>query len=111
LTTKEIWSIAVKASGTPFPAYGFPMWAMYALCWSAEHLNWLIGMETVATVAGLRLSRVVEDFDNTKARRELQWNPRPVEESIAEAACWFYRSGRRSRRRAREAIQREPPSP
>ncbi len=106
LPLKEIWSIAARAAGTPFPLYRFPMWAMFALTWTTEKLNWLIGMETVSTVTGLRLSLIVKDFDNTKARRELHWNPRPVEESIAEAARWFHQRGRKSMRRAKEALQR-----
>jgi len=107
LTTKEIWSIAVKAAGTPFPVYSMPIWVIYAACWLAEHCSWLLGLETEVTLTALRLSRIVKDFDSTKTRRELHWNPRPVEESIAEAACWFHqhRRGRKSLR-PRKPIQR-----
>jgi dihydroflavonol-4-reductase len=96
------------------------MWVMYAGCWLAEHGSWLVGLETEVTTVSLRLTRIVDDFDNTKARRELHWNPRPVEESIGEAACWFHqnRRGRKSLR-PKKAIQRGasaastglPPSP
>ncbi len=106
LPLKTIWSVAKEAAGSPFPLVRFPMWAMYALTWTTEKLNWLLGMETVSTVTGLRLSLLIKDFDNSKARRELHWNPRPVEESIAEAARWFHRRGRKSTRRAKEALQR-----
>ena len=107
LTIKEIWSIAVKAAGTPFPVYSMPMWVMFAGCWLSEHCSWLVGLETEVTVTGLRLTRIVKDFDNTKARRELHWNPRPVEESIGEAARWFHQQ-RRARKslRPRKPIQR-----
>ncbi len=106
LTVKEIWSIAKEAAGSPLPVYTFPMWAMYALTWTTEKLNWMLGMETVSTVTGLYISTLVKDFDNTKARQELHWNPRPVEESIAEAAIWFKKQGRKSRQRTKETIQR-----
>jgi dihydroflavonol-4-reductase len=105
LTVKEIWKIAAKAAGTPFPIYTFPLWAMYALTWTTEKLNWLMGMETVSTVMGLRISLLMKDFDSTKARQELHWNPRPVEESIAEAAIWFHQRGRKSRQRTKEVLQ------
>ncbi len=100
LTLKEIWSLAVKAAGTPIPAYSMPMWIMYLGCWIAENSSWLVGVETEVTLKSLRLSRIPQDFDNEKARGELHWNPRPVEESIAEAACWFQqqlRSGKKLR--------------
>jgi nucleoside-diphosphate-sugar epimerase len=35
------------------------------------------------------MMRMVKKFDSTKARTELGWNPRPVEESLAEGARWF----------------------
>jgi dihydroflavonol-4-reductase len=89
LSLKELWTIAVKAAGTPFPVYSLPMWLMYSGCWISERLCWLIGKETEVSITSLRLTRIVKGFDNTKARTELHWNPRPVEESIAEAACWF----------------------
>lgn len=107
LPLREIWTIAVKAAGTPFPVYSLPMWVMYAGCWLAEHGSWLLGLETEVTTIGLRLTRIVDDFDNTKARRELHWNPRPVEECIGEAARWFHqnRRGKKSLR-PRKVIQR-----
>ena len=43
-----------------------------------------------------------------KARRELHWNPRPVEESIAEAARWFQQQLREGKPlRPRQSIKRE----
>ncbi len=97
LTLKELWTIAVEAAGTRWPVYTMPMWVMYAGCWLAEHTVWLVGRETEITLDSLRLTRVVGDFDNRKAREELHWHPRPVEEAIAEAARWFQRE-RKARR-------------
>lgn len=89
LRLKTIWTIAVEAAGTRWPVYTMPMWIMYAACWLCEHGSWLLGLETEITVTSLRLSRIVKNFDNSKTRKELHWNPRPVEESIAEAGRWF----------------------
>lgn len=107
LTLKEIWSIAVKAAGTPFPVYSMPMWLMYSACWLSERGSWLLGKETEVSVNSLRLTRIVKGFDNSKARNELHWNPRPVEESIAEAACWFrdQRRSSKSKLRPNETLQ------
>ena len=35
------------------------------------------------------LQRIMGDYDNSKARRELGWEPRPMDESLKEAAIWF----------------------
>ena len=109
LTLKEIWTLAVKSAGTRIPVYSMPMWIMYAGCWLGEHGSRLLGLETEVTLKSLRLSRIPQDFDNSKARQELRWNPRPVEESIAEAARWFHQQLREKKSlRPRQSIAREP---
>ncbi|MCP5068573.1 MAG: NAD-dependent epimerase/dehydratase family protein [bacterium] len=105
LPLREIWSTAVKAAGTPWPVYTLPMWVMYAGCWIAENGSWMLGLETEITLKSLRLTRIVKDFDNSKARKELHWNPRPVEESIAEAARWFHGQRKRKALRPKASIQ------
>jgi dihydroflavonol-4-reductase len=104
LPLKEMWSIAVEAAGTPWPAYSAPMWIMYAGCWLAARGSWLLGLETEVTVDSLRLTQIVKDFDSTKARKELHWNPRPVEEAIAEAARWFHSQRGRGAFRPKAAL-------
>jgi dihydroflavonol-4-reductase len=89
LSLKQIWSIAAKAAGLRFPVLILPMWVMYLGCWLSERGTWLLGRETKIALKSLRLTRIIQDFDNSKARNELHWNPRPVEESIAEAGRWF----------------------
>jgi dihydroflavonol-4-reductase len=107
LRIKEIWSIAVKAAGTPWPVYSMPMWVMYAGCWLGEKGGWLLGLETEVTVTSLRLTQIVKDFDNSKARKELHWSPRPVEESIGEAARWYHSHRRRSALRPKASLPRD----
>jgi dihydroflavonol-4-reductase len=107
LTIKKIWSIAVKAAGTPWPVYSMPMWVMYAGCWLGEKGGRLLGLETEVTVTSLRLTRVVKDFENSKARKELHWDPRPVEEAIGEAARWYHSQKRRSALRPKASLPRD----
>ncbi len=108
LTLKQIWTIAIKAAGTPIPAYSMPTWIMVAGCWLAEHGSWLFGLETEITLTSLRLSMIPEDYDNSKARQELHWNPRPVEESIAEAAIWYREQRRAGSKKVRPRAAIEP---
>ena len=60
----------------------------------------LRGSDERLTLNALRLMRAEAPVDCTKARRDLGWQPRPVEESIREAARWWVqlRAGKASRR-------------
>jgi len=45
--------------------------------------------DTVVTMSSIHLQRIMGDYDNSKARSELGWEPRPMDESLREAAIWF----------------------
>ncbi len=89
LKLKEIVIIAKQRVGLNDRLYKIPIPIMYAICWTAERLAWLARKETRFSVQGLRCSFKVKDFDNSKALKELGWQPRPVQEAIAEAAQWL----------------------
>jgi nucleoside-diphosphate-sugar epimerase len=40
-------------------------------------------------MSSIVLSHIMGDYDNSKARTELGWQPRPMDESLQEAAAWF----------------------
>ena len=60
----------------------------------------LRGTDEQMTFASVRLMRAEAEVDCGKARRELGWQPRPVTESIREAAR-FWADMRSARRKAR----------
>jgi dihydroflavonol-4-reductase len=41
------------------------------------------------SIASLRCSTLLPDVDSAKARRELDWQPRPIEQSVAEAVDYY----------------------
>lgn len=47
------------------------------------------GKDTELSLASVRMMRSEADVDHGKAVRELGWQPRPVEESIREAARFW----------------------
>ena len=49
----------------------------------------LTGTDEQLSLDSLRLMRAEAPVDCTKAKRELGWQPRPVEESIREAAQFW----------------------
>ncbi len=89
MSFKEVFDIAARYAGKKGPWLRIPMPMMYVTCWFAKRIAYVLGRETYVTADALRLSFVMKDFDNSKARAELGWRPRPMEESIREAAEWF----------------------
>jgi dihydroflavonol-4-reductase len=65
----------------------------------------LRGTDEQLSMGSLRLMRAEAPVDCGKAKRELGWEPRPVEESIAEAAR-FWVGLREARRGAKSAPDR-----
>ena len=65
-----------------------------------DFLARLRGTDERMTLPSVRLMRAEADVDCTKARRELGWQPAPVQESVREAAR-FWVGMREARRKAR----------
>ena len=64
----------------------------------------LRGTDEQLSMGSLRLMRAEAPVDCGKARRELGWEPRPVEESIREAAR-FWVGLRDARRKSKSASE------
>ena len=96
ITNAEVVRIAAEAAGVPAPTKTLPLPVAYALAALGTAKARLRGSDERLTLNALRLMRAEAPVDCAKARRELGWQPRPVEESIREAALWWFASGRRS---------------
>ena len=55
----------------------------------SEYFTKIVGGESKMTKNSVKLLFETWPLCNEKAKRELGWQPRPVEESIAEAALYF----------------------
>ena len=84
----------------PPPAKTIPLPAAYALAALGTAKARLKGTDEHLTLPSVRLMRAEAPVDYTKARTELGWRPRPVEESIREAAR-FWAEMREARRKAK----------
>jgi dihydroflavonol-4-reductase len=91
ITNAEVVRIAADAAGVPAPTKTLPLPAAYALAALGTAKARLQGSDERLTLNALRLMRAEAPVDCSKARRELGWQPRPVEESIREAAQWWVR--------------------
>jgi dihydroflavonol-4-reductase len=102
ISNADVVRIAAEAAGVPAPTKSVPL----AMSWSMAVLGSakarLTGTDEQLSIGSLRLMRAEAPVDCSKAKRELGWQPRPVEESIREAAR-FWVGLRDAKRRSRQA--------
>jgi dihydroflavonol-4-reductase len=102
ITNAEVARIAAEAAGMAPPSKRIPLAMSYALAAMGTAKARLRGTDEQLSLASLRLMRAEAPVDCAKARRELGWRPRPVEESIREAAL-FWVNLRNTKRKSKQA--------
>jgi dihydroflavonol-4-reductase len=102
ISNAEVVRIAAEAAGVPPPAKSIPLPMSYALATLGTVKARLHGTDEQLSLASLRLMRAEAPVDCAKARRELGWAPRPVEESIREAVR-FWVGLREAKRKSKQA--------
>lgn len=100
ISNADVARIAAEAAGVPAPAKSIPLPLIYALAALGTVKGKLRGTDEKLSLASLRLMRAEAPVDCTKARRELDWEPTPVENSIREAAR-FWVGLREARRKSK----------
>jgi len=89
ITNAEVARIAAEAAGVPPPGKTIPLPVTYALAAMGSAKAKLRGTDERLSLNSVRLMRAESPVDHSKAVRELGWRPRPVEESIREAARFW----------------------
>jgi dihydroflavonol-4-reductase len=89
ISNAEVVRIAAEAAGVPAPTRSIPLSVSYALAIAGSAKAKLRGTDEQLSLGSLRLMRAEAAVDHSKATRELGWEPRPVEESIREAARFW----------------------
>ncbi|MBJ7339828.1 NAD-dependent epimerase/dehydratase family protein [Mycolicibacterium sp.] len=102
ISNAEVVRIAADAAGVPPPTKSLPLVTSWALAVLGSAKARLRGTDEQLSIGSLRLMRAEAPVDCTKAKRELGWQPRPVEESIREAAA-FWVGLRDARRKSKQA--------
>jgi dihydroflavonol-4-reductase len=70
-----------------------PYPAVYAAAVAAERWADVTGGETLLARAGVRTLRARLSADASRARQELEFEPRPLAETLWDAATWFIEHG------------------
>ena len=102
ISNADVVRIAAEAAGVPAPTKSIPLPVSYALATAGSIKAKLRGTDEQLSLGSLRLMRAEAPVDHGKAVRELGWEPRPVEESIREAAR-FWVSLRDAKRKSKTA--------
>ena len=89
ISNAEVVRIAAEAAGVPAPTRTIPLAVAYAMAAMGSAKARLRGTDERLNLNALRLMRAEAPVDHSKAVRELGWQPRPVEESIAAAARFW----------------------
>lgn len=98
ISNAEVVRIAAEAAGVPAPTKSIPLPLAYTLAALGTVKATVRGTDEQLSLGSLRLMRAEAPVDCSKAKRELGWEPRPVEQSIREAAR-FWVGLRKARRK------------
>lgn len=89
ISNRDFYGIATAEFGTKPPKY-IPLKLAYAIAWVTERIFKLLGRKDyLVSTDAVFLSDAFKELDNSKARHELGWNPRPVTETIKDALAWY----------------------
>lgn len=86
---KEVVEIAADEAGVPPPRRSISVPVLYGLGAMGTLRARLTGKDAELSMKSVRMMRAEAPVDHSKATRELGWEPRPVEESIREAARFW----------------------
>ena len=94
LTLKQIFTQIAANTGRPAPKVRLPHNLILPIAYVAEGWARLVGgSEPRVTVDGVRLAKKHMFFSIDRAKRELDFTPRPVEEALSDAVAWFQQHG------------------
>lgn len=89
IRNRDFCAMAAAERGNPPPRV-IPYRVAYAIAWIAETIFKLTHRrDYLLSTDAVYLSNVFQQLDNSKARNELHWNPRPIAETVRDAVAWF----------------------
>jgi len=89
IAIQDVVRIAADEAGVPPPPRSISVPALYAIAALGSLKARLTGKDAELSLKSVRMMRAEADVDHSKAVRELGWQPRPVEESIRQAARFW----------------------
>ena len=93
ITIKEMFDIVTASCGRPLIRHKFPRFLAVASAPLAEAYYKLLHKKPLFTSYSLLTIQTNSNFSNEKAKRELGFSPRPIEQSILDTVEWMKQSG------------------
>ncbi|MDD5309390.1 MAG: SDR family oxidoreductase [Deltaproteobacteria bacterium] len=90
----DLAALVERTSGVKPPAFTSPMWLARVGAPFITAYSKLVGIEPLYTSDALYALRHHRHVSHAKARQELGYAPRPLEETIADTVAWFKAAGR-----------------
>ena len=87
----ELFDLAASAGGVKPPRLKLPIPLLYTMAFATALVCRLLGRESSMSVSSIKCSRMLPDIDARKAKEQLGWQPRPIEDSIAAAVADYAR--------------------
>jgi len=98
ISNRDFYNMAAAEGGSQ-PVHVVPRPLAYGIAWTAERLLKLFGQKDyLVSTDAVFLSNVFQEMDNSKARRELRWSPRPIRETVRDAVAWYAQRENANRR-------------
>ena len=89
LDYEELFAIAADAAGVQPPRRRIPLPILYVMASLADLVSFITRRDNRLSVASLRCSTLLPNVDGSKARQELGWQPRPIEDSVRKAVNFY----------------------
>jgi dihydroflavonol-4-reductase len=106
----DLLSLLEQISARPMPKCAVPGWLALGLAavteWAADLLT---GRTPAATREGVRLALRSGPFDSQKARHELGYAPRPLQDALADAVAWLSSDGATAQQAAASTSPKDSP--
>jgi len=94
LTLEQVFQRLAALSGVPAPRVRIPYAVAYAYALVAEAVaRTITKREPRASLTAVRMARKRMFFDSAKARRELGYSPRPIDDALARAIAYYRETG------------------
>lgn len=92
ITIKQLFQMIAEEAGVPAPRYKMPNFILFFIGLVGDMMASL-GLKGLLSTENAWTATLYHWFDNTKAKRELQFNPRPAREAIRSSVAWAKQNG------------------
>ena len=89
VTQSELYEKAAALLDNKKPKV-MPMPVVYVIAWLSQTIGKLMGKKDIKLrVSSVKLAHIFAEMDNSKAKRELGWQTRSLDETLQDAVQWF----------------------